>query len=144
MALLRAELSRNPGDYYYLFQMGLACKSDQPQLAKSLFLQALRQGGDAMPAHLAEQAHMRLAQLCLQSDALPASIAHSRESLSMNPANLISRVCLITALVSSGGFRQALPHIEFVLGNGLGRVPNPGDFVQLRKLCLEKSGYSEP
>jgi hypothetical protein len=140
MVLLQAELSGNPDDYYYLFQMGLACKSDQPGRARQLFLQAIEKGGKGMPSHLMEQAHMRIAQLCLQSGKLPAAAAHSQQSLVLNPDNLISRVCLITALVSASSFQKALPHLEFVVRHALDRVPNPQDFRQLHRLCRERTG----
>ena len=74
---------------------------------------------------------MRLAQLALESNEHLAVVKHAKTSLSFDSQNLISKVCLITALCSINGFAQAAVLLRDVVSNDLDALGNPDDFVSL-------------
>ncbi len=139
LGLLQAQLDENPDDFYYLYHMGLALKVVDIEKSRAFFELALEKGGPEMVEHIAEQCHMRLAQLALERHDNAEAIQQAKKSLEINPVNMISRVCLITAYVSVRGFIQALPHLQIVVAQGLDKVPNPDDFQKLLQFCTQQA-----
>jgi hypothetical protein len=135
LALLELELEAHPDDPYLYFQLGITLKADEPALAQAALQHALVLGGDAAPPHLRDQIHMKLAQLALERGELGPTVDHAVASLTLDAENVVSRVCLITALVSGGLRAEAAPHLEWMVAHALPRVPNPADFVELLKYC---------
>ena len=141
LELLNAELKKNPDDFYYLFHMGLAFKVIDPKLSEEYFLQALEKGEEQMNDSLREQSYMRLTQLTLQRHDNVQAIQYAKKSLEINPMNLITRVCLVTAYVAVHGFAQAIPHLEIIVAQKQ-RLPNPTDFVRLLQLCQQQLAHN--
>jgi hypothetical protein len=135
LALLEQELEAHPDDPYLYFQLGITLKADEPELAQAALTHALALGGEAAPPHLRDQLHMKLAQLALERGQLGACVEHAVASLSLDGENVVSRVCLITALVSGGLREDARPHLEWMVAHARSRVPNPDDFVALLRHC---------
>ena len=133
IALIRRQLQETPDDFYYLFHLGLAYKNFNEAQSEHYFLKSLSKGAAEMPPHLKEQVFMRLAQLKLGAADHQNTIVYAQKSLEIAPNNIISRVCLITALCSVKGFVQANPHLAWVIEHHLDVVPNPDDFIQLYK-----------
>ncbi len=139
LALLQKELTDNPTDFYYLFHMGLAHKVIDTDEAKKFFEQSLSHGKKQdMPEQIEEQIHMRLAQIALEEYDNGQAILHAKKSLAINPMNLISRVCLVTAQIGAHAFVQAIPNLKLVLAQGKNKLPNPQDFERMLVLCQQQ------
>ena len=78
---------------------------------------------------------MYLTQLAMRKNEMKEVIHHGEHCLACDPHNLIARISLITAYVSSLQMSKAIPLINSVISKGLDRVPNPEDFYRLRELC---------
>ena len=85
---------------------------------------------------------MRLAQIHLEDYEHGQTIINAQKSLAINPMNLISRVCLVTAQVAAHGFLQSIPHLEIIVTQGENLLPNPEDFKRLLELCRVQASKS--
>ena len=139
LLLLEQELTANPTDYYYLYQMGLAQKTLNPELSKKYLLLALEHGQtQGLPNEIGSQIHLRLAQIHLEQFNHNQTLHHAKKSIHLNPNNIIARVCLVTAQISVQDFLQAIPHLQYLIQHGKESLSNHSDFELMMMLCQQQ------
>lgn len=108
LRLLEAAVTRAPNDAYLHYQLGATHKSlGNSQKAHAFLRQTLALDYRALESETQDRLFTKLSQLALASDNYPAAVGYARESLRLNPANLVSLYVEALSLLFQGKVPEA-------------------------------------
>jgi len=143
-ALLQKALAATPNDAYLLYQAGATCKALGDEAGATAYLQRALAGAAELEPAVQDKLLMKLAQLALAADDFAATVQYGRQSLALNPDNIVSKYVVALALMFQGDVRGAYPWFQQIRQAADTGLTNIAELDAVLDFCQKTLRHTAP